>query len=157
MSIHDYVERALVGAESSPRRQRMPQEQALVYSVERVVESVLPSQVVARRHAYEWLDRICDIEGWDTPSVEAIRSQRWAGVACQESHAIGISNAKTSALLLCHELAHIVSGTSGHGEEWRTSFIGIVRRHVSVQHASLLYTLYQRVGLTVGEWESSRA
>lgn len=155
MSIHDYVERALVGAESSPRR--MPREQALVYSVERVVESVLPSQVVARRHAHEWLDRICDIEEWDTPSIEAIRSRRWGGVASTELHAIGISSAKTSALLLCHELAHIVNDEQGHGEGWRSTFVGIVRRHVSVQHASLLHTLYQRVGLTVGEWESSRA
>ena len=154
MSIHEYVEHALRGGEKPPRG--MPREQALVYSVERVVESVLPTQVISRRDSVKWLDAVCDLEDWDTPSVCSIRTRRWAGVASRDKHAIGIARAETTVLVLAHELAHLVCENDGHGIEWRSAFVNIVRKHISVHHASLLHALYNRVQLPTTQWETSQ-
>ena len=155
MTLAPYVDEVEVGVSRHPSR--MPREQALVYAIEHTVERHLPTQVIARRDAVRWLDAVCDAEGWDTPHIESIRSRRWAGVASQEHHAIGISNAQTTAMLLAHELAHLVCGTEGHGECWRSSLVHIVRNHISVQHASFIHSMYNRFGLRVDRWETSRA
>lgn len=139
------------------RNRRMPTHQATVYAIEHVVERVLPSRRIARRHAQAWLDAVCEAEGWDTPSVEPIRSTKWQGVASREQNAIGIAGAETTVLTLAHELAHIVCGEDGHDECWRHAFVNIVREHVSVEHASLLHTLYARFQLQAGQWRLTEA
>lgn len=150
MSIFAYIEE--VESLVSARRDKMPRHQATVYAIEQVVERHLPSQVVARRHAQAWLDAVCAVECWDTPTVESIRTKRWAGVASAELNVIGISTAQTTAVVLAHELAHIVCGEHGHDECWRHAFVQIVRDHVSIEHASLLHTLYGRFNLEAGQW-----
>ena len=153
MNIHEYVERV---RESVARRSpRMPEHQAVVYAVEHIVEDVMPSQIIATRDAQAWLDAVCDAHCWSTPTVERIRSTKWAGVASRSQNAIGISGTTTTALTLCHELAHIVCGEDGHNDCWRHAFVNIVREHVSVQHASLLHTLYNRLNLESGQWRLS--
>lgn len=154
MSLAPFVDEVEQGVAWLPAR--MPRRQALVYAIENIVERHLPTQVIARREAVEWLDAVCDAECWDTPHVEAIRSRKWAGVACRESNVIGISSGKTTAMTLAHELAHLVCGTDTHDKCWRSSLVHIVRNHISVQHASFLHALYNRFGLEVDRWETSR-
>ena len=150
MSIHAYMEAVRGSVEK--RSPKMPEHQATVYAIEREVAYHLPSQVIATKDAFAWLDRVCETEGWDTPMVDRIRSTKWAGVANAEGNVIGISGSSTTVLTLAHELAHIVCGERGHNECWRHAFVNIVRDHISVQHASLLHTLYERFQLQSGQW-----
>jgi len=150
MSIHAYMEVVREGV--AKRSPKMPEHQATVYAIENVVERYLPSQVIATKDAFAWLDRVCETEGWDTPMVDRIRSTKWAGVADATHNVIGISGSSTTVLTLAHELAHIVCGERGHNECWRNAFVNIVRDHISVQHASLLHTLYERFQLQSGQW-----
>ena len=155
MSIHAYVEAVERGASSFPAS--MSHEQALVYAVESVVDYVMPSRVLTSLNdARSWLDAVCEAEGWDTPEVQRIRSNTASGVACGEWNVIGLTT-RATLLTLAHELAHIACRAKGHGELWRDQFVQIVRQHVSVQHASLLHTLYNRFNLESGQWRLSEA
>jgi len=155
MSVHAYVE--AVSQHAQQHAGSMPLEQALVYAVENTVEQVMPSRVLTSLDdARQWVDRVCEIECWDTPEVQRIRSTKWAGVASHEWNVIGLS-ARATVLTLAHELAHVTCGAHGHGEVWRDRFVEIVRDHVSVQHASLLHTLYSRMQLEIGQWRLSEA
>lgn len=155
MSIHAYVEDVERGATSFPAS--MPREQSLVYAVEHVVERVMPSRALTSlTDARSWLDAVCEAEGWDTPELQRIRSTKWSGVASAEWNVIGLT-ANATTLTLAHELAHVTCRAHGHGEVWRDQFVHIVREHVSVQHASLLHTLYNRCNLQTGQWRLSEA
>jgi hypothetical protein len=153
MSLHAYV--ADIAQHAQRHAGRMPESQALVYGVEHVVERVMPSRVLTSLNdARQWLERVCETEGWDTPEVQRIRSTKWSGVASSEWQVIGLST-RATVLTLAHELAHVTCGADGHGEVWREQFVHIVREHVSVQHASLLHTLYNRFRLDSGQWRLS--
>ena len=127
----------------------MPKNQRLVYAVELVVASVLPSAHLSVHEAQTFVDGVCDAENLDAPEVLVARVGRgFAACASHERHAIVLSTKHTSALTALHELAHLLCDENeGHHEEWRGTFVRLVRRYISVEHGALLHTLYNRCGL----------
>lgn len=149
MSVHDYLQQVYDGVDAFGTKCTM--EQALCYSVEHVASAILPSQVLSFDQATNLIDEIASDVDIDPPTVLRLRSDsRWAGTASHEAHCISLKGT-TTRLTVCHEMAHILAGF-GHDEWWRTKFVALVRRYVSVQHASLLHSLYNRSGLLT-EWE----
>jgi predicted metal-dependent hydrolase len=45
-----------------------------------------------------------------------------------------VSSSRPSKLTLLHELAHLM-GSMGHGPHFQDLYEGLVRRHLSLQHA----------------------
>lgn len=126
----------------------MPEHQRLVYAVETVVEQVAPSAMLGVTEAQAFVDSICDEREVDAPEIVVKRVRGFEACASHEHNAIVLSGTNASRLLLCHELAHLlVPKGEGHNETWRTTFVALARRHVSVEHGSLLHTLYNRCGL----------
>lgn len=148
--MQEYVDRVIKMTQRFPK---CTTEQALCYSVEHVVEGLLPTQALTFDQAVDLVDDISLDEDIDTPVVERIRSDaKFAGVASHQHHVIGLKS-QTNRLIVCHEMAHVLAGF-GHDDLWRGKFVRLVRAHVSVQHASLLHTLYQRVGLPTEAWSA---
>jgi hypothetical protein len=130
-------------------RSPMPEHQRLVYAVESVVKSVLPSRVVTADDAQTFIDGVCADLDLVAPEVIVKRVGRgFLACASHEHHAIIVSTPSIDLLTLCHELAHLICMTGeGHHDEWRTTFVGLARRFVSVEHGALLHTLYNRCDL----------
>lgn len=150
MSIHDYLDRVQRVTRAFPT---CSTEQALCYAVESVVASVLPVQRLTFAEAVDLVEDIALDEDIDVPHVERLRANASSeGVASHTKHAIGLK-AQTDRLTVCHEMAHILAGF-GHDDLWRDAYVALVRRYVSVQHASLLHTLYLRSGLPVSDWRA---
>lgn len=150
MSIHAYLERV---RDIAPAYRKCSTEQATCYAVEYVVGMVLPVQRLTFDEAVDLIEGIALDEDIDVPHVERLRANATCdGVASHAKHAIGLK-AQTDRLTVCHEMAHILAGF-GHDDLWRDAYVALVRRYVSVQHASLLHTLYLRSGLPVSRWRA---
>lgn len=132
-----------------PKYINMPLHQAGAYAIESVVHAVLPPAVMASDNAQSFIDDICDDLEIDAPSVIVEKiSGGFVACASQKHYAIILSTKSTDALTLCHELAHLLCPKDeGHNEEWRTTFVRLARRYVSVEHGALLHTLYNRCDL----------
>lgn len=150
MSVHAFVADVQGGARRMPSK--CSPEQSLVYAVEHVVEREMPTRVLTFDEARALIEEIAFDEDVDPPTVERIRSNTFDGVASNRLNVIGIKST-TNALIVCHEFAHIVAGF-GHDDLWRSKFVDLVRRYISVQHASLLHTLYLRSSLPVDHWRA---
>lgn len=128
---------------------RMPLHQATVYAVESVVHAVTPPAVIGSSGAQAFIDDLCDDMEIDSPEV-IVNEIKGGFVACasKDHYAIILSTNNTDVLTLCHELAHLLCPKGeGHNEEWRTTFVRLARRYVSVEHGALLHTLYNRCDL----------
>lgn len=126
----------------------MPEHQRLVYSVEAVVAGVLPSATVSLHGARAFVDAMCEELGVDTPEVIVKRVRGITACASHSAYTIVLSTATISTMVLCHELAHLLTDENeGHHEEWRTTFVRLARRFISVEHGALLHTLYNRCDL----------
>jgi hypothetical protein len=145
MSVYAYLD------EVSCAPLRGTREQSLVYAIEHLVERELPTRRLTFDEACSLIEDLAIDEDIDAPTVERIRSTKWAGVACHKRNVIGLQSTST-VLTVVHEFAHIVAGF-GHDDLWRSKFVELVRRWVSVDHASLLHTLYVRTGLSVDDWQ----
>lgn len=127
---------------------RMPEHQRLVYAVEAVVAGVLPSATVSLHGARAFVDAICEDLGVDTPEVIVKSVRGFTACASHSAYTIVLSTKSISTMVLCHELAHLLCGEGeGHHENWRTTFVRLARRFVSVEHGALLHTLYNRCDL----------
>lgn len=127
---------------------RMPQHQALVYAVESVVQRVLPSATVDLDGARDFIDAICADLDINTPTVVVQALRGFSACASHEKQTIVLSTKSTTTMVLCHELAHLMCGSDeGHHDEWRSTFIRLARRFISVEHGALLHTLYNRCDL----------
>lgn len=131
---------------------RYPEHQARVYAVENVVETVLPLHCLSIHSSRRFIESVCEVEAVDIPDVVSARISNAVASASAERYVITLSR-RVSTLTLLHELAHCLTPNAGHTEEWRTKFIQLVRAHLSVDHASLLYHLYNRNGLDC-QWQS---
>lgn len=147
--IHEYLQQVQEGVDLFDSKCSV--EQALAYSVEHVASAILPTRVVSFDQACDLIDEIAFDCNINAPTVLRLRSDsRWAGTASHEAHCVSLKGS-TTLLTVCHEMAHILAGF-GHDEWWRTKFVALVRKYVSVDHASLLHVLYNRSGLLT-EWE----
>lgn len=114
-----------------------------VYAAEVLTDDVLPSRKLTLAESQSWVEDICAEQDIDPPRIERLRARRnLVGAACSAEHAIALFAAEVSQLTLLHELAHLLAPESGHGVEFRTRLVGLVRRHISIEHGSLLHTLY---------------
>lgn len=131
---------------------RYPEHQATVYAIENVVESVLPLHCLSIHTSRRFIESVCEVEAIDVPDVVSARIGNAIASASAERYEIALSR-RVSTLTLLHELAHCLTPKAGHTEPWRTKFVQLVRAHLSVDHASLLYHLYKRNGLDC-QWQS---
>jgi hypothetical protein len=113
------------------------QDALLIASAERHIESELPTQRLSLSEAQVWLASVAHSEDLDPPSVSKGQLSRCTdGVAIRSHHAIIVSSSRPSKLTLLHELAHLM-GSMGHGPHFQALYEGLIRRHLSFQHALL--------------------
>ena len=118
-----------------------------IYAAELLTDEVLPSRKLTLTQSKMWVEVICAAQDIDPPRIERMHTRRnFVGAACSEEHAIALFAAEVSQLTLLHELAHLLAPESGHGVEFRTQFVALARRHISIEHASLLQTLFGLCG-----------
>lgn len=114
-----------------------------IYAAELLTDEVLPSRKLTLAQSRSWVENICATQDIDPPQIERLRAKRnIVGAACPEEHVIAVFASEVSQLTLLHELAHLLAPESSHGFEFRTQLVKLVRRHISIEHASLLHTLY---------------
>jgi hypothetical protein len=131
---------------------RYPDHQRLVYAVENVVETVLPLHCQGIHTSRRFIERVCDEEYIDVPNIVSGRISNAIASASAERYEI-VLGGRVNVLTLLHELAHCLTPNAGHTEPWRTKFVQLVRNHLSIDHASLLYHLYNRHNLDC-QWQS---
>lgn len=113
-------------------------EASVLADAEARLERELPTRRLGLEEAREWLADVAHAEDVDPPAVvRAKMPRRFAGVALDHEHAVVVRTTTPSQLTLLHELAHIM-GCGGHGAQFRECLVGLLRRHVSLQHSLLL-------------------
>ena len=151
--IDEYVARARAHCKNYSR---CTPEQALVYSCEDIVDDIAGSQIISIAEIPELLSSICQKEDIETPDLIFARaSQRSLASANLNTHTICIRGRNTSALVLLHEVAHVIVGIESHGVLFRNELVRLVRRHISVDSASLLHTLFVHTGLEAAPFAAS--
>ena len=132
-----------------------PDQQALVYACEDVVDQELGSPVVPKDRIADFIGRICRSEDIEAPSIAHARSGSVRASADPEGWTICINGRDTTSSVLLHELAHLTVGADSHGVVFRDELVRLVRAHVSVQHAAMLHSLFTGVHLEMSPWEAS--
>lgn len=147
--ISEYVEATLRLAKHFDAR--MPDHQRNTYAAESLVERALPlvkhDVMTNRRFIYD----ICVEEDFDFPEVIEWEVEGFDASASRKNYRIVLGGPATS-MTACHELAHCVVDEPGHGPVWRAMYVHLVRKHVSIEHAALLWALFNRVDLPV-DWK----
>ena len=127
-----------------------PTEAALTYEVENRFEDSLPTRALTLSEARAWLAIICEREDLDPPRLaNATLSGATHAVAIAESWCILVNDIAPTQHTILHELAHLSCANRGHGKEFRTQLVGLLRKHVSVQHGAHLHTMFTDAGLSV--------
>ena len=128
-------------------------EQALTYACEDVVVDVLGSRVMSEDEMSTWITEVCEREDVDVPVLVILPKKGRIAASTNISGNMICLHARTpSVAVVLHELAHVVSRAPDHDARFRSSVIGIWRRHLSVEHAALLHSLYSATELDVEEW-----
>lgn len=116
---------------------------SLMYAAELLADEILPSRTLTFAQAQLWVEDACAAQDIDPPRIEHMQARRTLiGAACSEEHVIALFAPAVSQLTLLHELAHLLAPESSHGGEFRTRLVALARRHISIEHGSLLHTLY---------------
>ena len=107
----------------------------LVARAEAALERELPTRRLSLTEAKEWLERVAHAEDVDPPLLIKVGLPRCIrGALLVDDHAIAVPTSSPSQLTLLHELAHAM-GCVGHGSDFQETLSGLLRRHVSLQHA----------------------
>lgn len=148
---------ALVSAarERASRFSRCSVEQALTYACEDTVDDQLPTRTLDLDVAARVLDTLCHAEDLDPPLLEKGRARRSLASADLEAHAICMHRSSFTMLTLVHEIAHLSSRAESHGVLFRDEMVRLVRAHVGIEHAALLFGLYTGCGLEMSPWAAS--
>lgn len=153
MSVHisEYLTEARVRASAYCRQ--VPEHQALVYAVEDIVAKTYPMPCIDIHTARRVVEAVCLAEDVNVPTVHSVRhiGNNFLACASQEKYFIALQG-KQTRLTLLHELAHCLSAERGHGEEWRSTFVHLVRNHIGVEQAGFLASLYRQVNLPT-KWD----
>ena len=129
-------------------------EQALTYACEDVVIDVLGSRVMSEHELSTWMTDVCEREDVDAPVLVLLPTPgEVAGSTDIDANVICLRSRTPSAAVVLHELAHVVSRASNHDSQFRTSLVGMWRRHLSVEHAALLHQLFSINNLAVDTWQ----
>jgi len=129
------------------------EEQALTYACEDVVIDVLGSRSVPEHELTIWIADVCEREDVDTPVLVFLpKNGRITGSTDIDGNVMCLRGRTPSVAVVLHELAHVVSRAPNHDTQFRSSLIGMWRRHLSVEHAALLHSLYGATELHVDSW-----
>ncbi len=128
-------------------------EQALTYACEDVVIEILGSRVMSEDGLSTWIAEVCEREDVDVPVLVLLPKKGRIAASTDISGNLICLYARTpSVAVVLHELAHVVSRAPDHDARFRSSVVGVWRRHLSVEHAALLHSLYGATELDVEEW-----
>ncbi len=131
-------------------------EQNLTYACEDVVARVWPGPMFTQHQVSSRVESIAMVEGWDAPSVFFGRTPpRCVAFTQLETRSVKFFEGDVHVVTMLHELAHLVVGSHGHDEAFRTELCRLVRSHWGVEQASLLYALYCGAHLPVGPWQAT--
>lgn len=120
------------------------------YTAEDTFELEMPTRVLSLGEANEWLAMIAEAEGADLPLIFMTKmSKNTEALAFSDGWSIAVRESNPSQLLLLHEMAHLICVNKNHGTEFRTEFVRLVRRYVSLPHAAALHKIYVGNKLTV--------
>lgn len=130
-------------------------EQALVYACEHVAARECPLSPLTREDTTRLVSRICLREDIDVPHVHfSERAGRCIGWASDDSRTVGFSGGNTTAHTVVHEIAHLTAGAPGHDGPFRAEVVALARRHIGVEYAALLHSLFRGVGLDTAPWQT---
>ena len=57
-------------------------------------------------------------------------------------------------IVVVHEIAHLTAGSPGHDGLFRAELVGLARRHIGIEYAALLHSLFRGVGLDIPQWQA---
>lgn len=151
---------AALAREHAGRYPRCPEQQALVYGCEDVLESQFPSRAVDDTEITRLVQDICESEGMDVPTIGRLRrgsssGRRTVATADVEAEEIRFESTGASVTTILHELAHLTSGMDDHGILFRDEFVRLLRRHCDVGRAAMLHGLFVACGLEMAPWPAS--
>jgi hypothetical protein len=110
----------------------------LVYRAEALLEQELPTRRLTPREAQDLVDRISHAEDFDPPKVLHLPiSRRFDALAVPEERVIVVRTKRPTQLTIVHEMAHFLAET-GHGERFYRTYLALLRRFISFEHASRL-------------------
>lgn len=130
-------------------------EDVLVYAVEAVVEREVGVRRLSQHEVESFVHDVCTVNDINTPDV-VVRpsSSPIVGRASVDEHLLCLSRRNSSVFTVLHEVAHFMAPHDRHGTRFRNAFVRLVREHVSVEHASLAYTLFCGIDLDMAPWET---
>ncbi len=152
-ALEEYADRVRQVAAQFPDSQ--PLSVSLTYAAELVADEILPCRTLAGDEARTWVAEVCATEDIDAPTIQQRRPRSGVlGAACSSTHAVAFYSVTVTQITLLHEVAHLLAPQAGHGVEFRTCLVSLVRRHISVDHGSLLHTMYTVCDQTT-RWQST--
>lgn len=123
---------------------------ANTYEVENFFEDSMPTRALTLCEARAWLLTICEQEDIDVPHLDtAPLAKNTEAVAIAETWCILVNDIAPTQHTILHELAHFLCANKGHGKEFRTALVALLRRHVSIQHGAHLHSLFVAKGLSI--------
>lgn len=140
-TLEQYADRVRQIAERFPDYE--PWNSSLTYAAELLAYEILPCRTLSLDEARKWIAAVSATEDIDAPDIERKRTRAGVlGAACSSAHVVAYYSATVTQTTLLHELAHLLTPQANHGIEFRTCLVSLTRRHISVEHGSLLHTLY---------------
>lgn len=112
----------------------------LVYRAEALLEQELPTRKLTLNEAQSLVDHISHAKDIDPPKVLNIPiTRRYDGLALPNERVIVVRTSRPTQLTIIHEVAHFLGGMD-HGTRFRRTYLELLRRHVSIDHHSILET-----------------
>jgi hypothetical protein len=122
----------------------------LTYAAEDAFELEMPTRKLSLDESNDWVAMIAEAEGVDPPLVfKSLMSKNTEALAFSKEWCIAIRDSNPTQLLLLHEMAHLLCANKNHGVEFRTEFVRLVRRYISLPHAVALHKTFVDVCLPV--------
>ena len=147
-----YVQRAHARRDAYPK---CPDEQALVYACEDIVDETLGSPLLCDTDLRDFVFSVCHRENIEPPALMRRNNVHALASTDVDTWTICIYRQTTTTSVILHELAHLSVGINSHGVLFRDELVRLSRAHISVEHASLLHTLFCHVALEMSPWQAS--
>lgn len=147
-----FVERARQQRDAYPH---CPDEQALVYACEDIVDDVLGSPSLHETDMRSFVFSVCHRENIEPPTLVNGTNAHALASTDVDTWTICIHRRTTTTSVILHELAHLSVGVDSHGVLFRDELVRLARAHVSIEHASLLHTLFRHMALEMSPWQAS--
>lgn len=132
-------------------------EAAQTYEVESAFEAEMPTRVLTLTEARDWLNAVCHAEDLDPPTLTSARLRKgFEAAALPDEWCILVADVAPTQHTVLHELTHLACANRGHGREFRTHLVRLLRRHVSLEHAAHLHARFVDAGLSIDPFAATR-